>query len=292
MDRSKIIEKIINHEHWLNEDCAGWEKMKADFSGEDLSGFDFCEMNLKHAVFRNSKLKNNSFVDTDLTEAIFEDAIIENSIFNNVSLIKADLKNVYCRNSVFKKTNLSYSNLYHSNLFFSDFSYSYLYFTNLSFANLTGLRFVGANLSSANFEYSILTGSDFLNAKISSTRFNNSDLRWASHVNFIPIACPEEGSFIGYKKARNRIIKLEICEDAKRSSALGRKCRCNKAKVLSITNFDGTPALVSELPSDYDFNFIYKVGEIIEEPNYCENRFNEYSEGIRFFINRQEAIDY
>ena len=44
----------------------------------------------------------------------------------------------------------------------------------------------------------------------------------------------KKGSFIGWKKAKNYIIKLEVLADAKRSSATGRKCRCDKAKVVAI----------------------------------------------------------
>ena len=32
---NKIVER---HQHWLKEDCEGWEDMKADLSGADLSG--------------------------------------------------------------------------------------------------------------------------------------------------------------------------------------------------------------------------------------------------------------
>jgi hypothetical protein len=44
--------------------------------------------------------------------------------------------------------------------------------------------------------------------------------------------------------------------------------------------------------SDYDNNFIYKVGEIVEEPNFDENRWEECAPGIHFFITRQEAVNY
>ena len=43
------------------------------------------------------------------------------------------------------------------------------------------------------------------------------------------LSCPTEGSFIGWKKASGHIVKLRIPEDARRSSATGHKCRCDKA---------------------------------------------------------------
>lgn len=109
----------------------------------------------------------------------------------------------------------------------------------------------------------------------------------------LPITCPEEGSFIGFKKCENNlIVKLEIPEDALRSSATTRKCRCSKAKVLSITNVDGSDANTDTAASKYDKNFIYKVGETVDVSNFNTDRWNECSAGIHFFITRQEAVEY
>ena len=121
---------------------------------------------------------------------------------------------------------------------------------------------------------------------------SGANLSGAKNLNF-PIACPEEGSFIGFKKCQDgKIVELEIPVEALRCSASGRKCRCSKAKVLSITNIDGTDANVGMAISKYDRNFIYKVGETIEVPNFDTDRWNECSTGIHFFITRQEAVDY
>lgn len=121
-------------------------------------------------------------------------------------------------------------------------------------------------------------------------------LSGAKNIPFIPYACPDFGSFIGYKKCYNQIgeviVELEILSDARRCSATGRKCRCDKAKVLSIQNIDGTTAEISEARSKYDNEFVYRVGEIVEVKDFCEDRWKECSAGIHFFINRQEAVNY
>ena len=107
------------------------------------------------------------------------------------------------------------------------------------------------------------------------------------------MACPEEGSFIGYKKSRdNYIVKLEILSDAKRCSGTGRKCRCSKARVLSITNSDGTSNYITSVPSKFDSDFVYKIGEIVSVSDFDEDRWNECSTGIHFFITREEAVNY
>lgn len=105
----------------------------------------------------------------------------------------------------------------------------------------------------------------------------------------------EEGSFIGYKKCEDVngtfIVKLLIPEDAKRSSATTRKCRCSKAKVLSIISVIGNEHTDS-VRSMYDRNFIYKVGKTVEVKDFNEDRWNECSTGIHFFITENEAIFY
>lgn len=124
---------------------------------------------------------------------------------------------------------------------------------------------------------------------------SNADLSNAENVS-IPINCPEKGAFIGFKKALSDeneevIVELLITEDAKRSSATSRKCRCSKAKVLSITSLDGTEQY-NEAYSTYDDDFIYEVGKTVEPDSFDEDRFDECSNGIHFFITRQEAVDY
>ena len=133
---------------------------------------------------------------------------------------------------------------------------------------------------------------DLSRANLSRANLSGTNLSGTKNRPFVPYACPDVGSFLGYKKAEKYIVELEILSDARRCSATGRKCRCDKAKVLAIQNIDGTTADVESVPSDYNHEFVYKVGEIVEEPNFNDNRWDECSEGIHFFINRQEAVDY
>lgn len=44
------LDKIVEqHKHWWNEDCEGWEGMKADLHGADLHGADLCGADLRDA---------------------------------------------------------------------------------------------------------------------------------------------------------------------------------------------------------------------------------------------------
>lgn len=104
------------------------------------------------------------------------------------------------------------------------------------------------------------------------------------------ITCPDTGSFIAWKKAGGYIVKLEIPEDAKRSSATTRKCRADRAKVIEIQNIDGSKAEVEEVTSER--GGVYKVGEMIYPDEWDDCRWNECSHGIHFFVTRMEAEDW
>ena len=151
---------------------------------------------------------------------------------------------------------------------------------NLRGADLSGVDLRGADLSGAN-----LSGANLIGA-------NLSDISYNENTAFYAMVCPEKGSFIGYKKASGKIIELMITEKAKRSSATTRKCRCSEAVVLSITNIDGTNFDGEKVVSDYDKSFVYEVGKTISVDNFNDNRWEECSEGIHFFITRDEAVRY
>ena len=166
---------------------------------------------------------------------------------------------------------------------------------NLRYANLRDANLRYANLRYADLRNANLYGADLRNANLRYTDLRDADLRDANLYGaknlVFPIACPEKGSFIGWKKCRgNLIVELEICEDAKRSSATTRKCRCDKAKVIAITSPDGGAEEVAQ--SSYTPDFIYRVGDIVSVPDFDDNRWNECAPGIHFFITRQEAVDY
>ena len=168
--------------------------------------------------------------------------------------------------------------------------------TDLLNAVLRGANLSGANLFNADLRGADFHGANLLNANLSGANLRGADLRSAKNVPYIPMVCPEEGDFIGWKKAEGNkdkvIVKLRIPSDAKRSSATTRKCRCSKAEVIAIYNLDGTEEGETTCHSDYDNSFIYEVGKTVEVTNFSEDRWSECAKGIHFFINRQEAIDY
>ena len=113
---------------------------------------------------------------------------------------------------------------------------------------------------------------------------------------YFELRCPKKGTFTGYKKARDIygndvIVKLQITDDSKRSSATTKKCRCSKAKVLSITSIDGK-SKYEEAYSSFDNNFIYKVDDIVSVEDFNNDRWEECTTGIHFFMTRKKAENY
>ena len=158
---------------------------------------------------------------------------------------------------------------------------------------------VRADLSYTDLSYTDLRGADLSCTNLTRANLNEANLN-AIKYNYLSmglnLVCPEEGSYIGYKKAKTKdkeavIIKLLITEDALRSSATTRKCRCSKAKVLSITSLDKAKSY-KEAYSKQDNTFIYRVGEIVEVKDFDTNRWKECSTGIHHFITRKEAVEY
>lgn len=156
-------------------------------------------------------------------------------------------------------------------------------------ADLSGVDLSNTDLNGVDLERVDLSNADLSNANLNKANLNN--IKTNIYTIGYNLACPEEGSFIGYKKAGKYIVKLLILEDSKRSSATTLKCRCDKAKVLDIEEI-GTGEKIETTPSDYDINFVYKIGGIVKVEDFDENRWNECASGIHFFVNKQNAIQY
>ena len=183
-----------------------------------------------------------------------------------------------------------------ANLRGADLRCANLHYANLSFADLSGADLRDATLSGANLRGADLRGADLRGADLRGADLSDANLRGATlsgaiNIPFIALSCPSEGTLIGWKKVRDYLIKLEIPEDAKRCSATTNKCRCDKAKVLSITDIQ-SGAEIQEITNNQYAPCVYKVGEMVYPDSFDDDRWNECSNGIHFFINKQEAINY
>jgi hypothetical protein len=166
-------------------------------------------------------------------------------------------------------------------------------------AHLSGADLSGAHLSYADLSCADLRGADLSNSDLRGANLCHANLSGAkldnikhdANTSFFAPQCPKEGSFIGWKKCRDdTLVKLLITENAKRSSATTLKCRCSEAKVLAIYDKDGKE--ISETVSSRNISFVYKVGEVVKVDDFDDNRWNECSRGIHFFISKEVAKQY
>ena len=207
-------------------------------------------------------------------------------------LMNADLRGANLRGADLRGADLRGANLRDAYLIDANLRGADLMNADLRGAYLIGADLRGANLRDAYLMNADLMNADLMNADLRGAYLIGADLSGAKNIPFIPFACPDSGSFIGYKKANDYVVKLEILANARRCSSTGRKCRCDKARVLSITNLDGTDTNISTVSSNHDKSFVYTVGEVVEVPDFDTDRWNECTAGIHFFINRQEAVEY
>ncbi|WP_407447782.1 pentapeptide repeat-containing protein [Fibrobacter sp.] len=126
------LDKIVEqHQHWLNEDCEGWEEMKADLRGADLSG-----ANLRGADLSGTDLYRANLCRADLSGADLRGADLSGANLSGANLRGADLRGADLRGADLSGANLRYADLSGANLCRAD----------LRGANLRGADLCGADL--------------------------------------------------------------------------------------------------------------------------------------------------
>ena len=123
-------------------------------------------------------------------------------------------------------------------------------------------------------------------------RENGADLRGADlrgaylgdakNLKLPPFQIPQEGELVVWKKlAGGKLCKLRIPPDAKRTaSVIGRKCRAEFAEVI-----EGSGSSWRGLENDIE----YAPGKTVRPDSYDDNPLVECSNGIHFFLTKEEA---
>ena len=235
------------------------------FIAQDCDGWENMSAYLGGADLRNADLRGANIGGANLRGAYLGGANLRGAYLGDAYLGDANLNGA----------NLNGADLCGANLRGAD----------LNGANLSGAYLSGANLRKANFINANLSGADLCGADLRDVKYNE-------RTAFLSFVCPEEGDFIAWKKVGDAIIKLRIPAEAKRSSATTRKCRCEFAEVLELQNLDGTPYNDDKVVNNNHVETIYKVGEIVRPDSWDDNRWNECSHGIHFFMTRDEAVRY
>lgn len=281
--RAELDQILHKHKLWLINIPEG---ECADLRGANLHDADLYRADLQKAYLQHSDLQNTDLRCANLRGTILRGADLYVANLFCADLFGADLYRAHLRGACLQDADLRNVNLQGADLRCA----------NLRFADLRGADLRGADLRNAYLQGTKFQDADLRDTNLYGTRLYGADLQGANLYGAknidCPFACPEKGAFTAFKKANDLIVELLIPENAKRCSATSRKCRCSEAKVISITNPDGTEAGIDAVASSRDRTFIYKVGETVAVTDFDEDRWNECSTGIHFFITRQEAVNY
>lgn len=210
-------------------------------------------------------LREREFRDMDLTGADLSHADLTLSSFQNVALRDADLHGSTVKNALFDGCLLRGADFRDADMATASFRY----------CDMGGCDIRGADLFGAVLEHAMLEG------VVSDER-----TRW------FRLHCPEKGAFLAYKKCVNdRMVQLLVPEDARRTSATLPSCRCDKAKVLTIKSFDFKEEF-EEAWSLVDEDFVYRKGQWVQVDDFNEDRWQDSTTGIHFWLTREEAEAY
>ena len=242
--------------------------------------------NINGVVLFSHTAENNSIKIT-VEEAVKKNVSLNGADLEGADLEGADLEGANLRNTSLKKADLAWADLAGANL-----EGAKLEDADISWADLKDAILKDANIKDANLKGAFLEGANLAGAVLNAAHLNAAHLNGAQNIPCIPLSCPSEGAFVAWKKVEGKyLVKLQVPEDARRSSATTRKCRCDKALVLDITSLDGNKHYDEVTNTNYK-ETIYKVGEFVYPDSFDENRWNECSHGIHFFVNKEDAIKY
>ena len=159
--------------------------------------------------------------------------------------------------------------------------YANLRGADLSGADLSNANLRGANLSGANLHGAELRGADLSNANLRGADLSGANL---SDANYSPFQiCPQEGSFMAWKQISTGIIKIRIPSKAKRTSSLvGRKCRAEY--VYMVEGEEGCGMR--------DHSVKYRIGKKTKADSFDDDIRIECTNGIHFFLTKEEAEQY
>ncbi len=160
---------------------------------------------------------------------------------------------------------------------------------------LHGADFRDANMATASFRYCDMGGCDIRGADLFGAILEHAMLEGVvsdERTQWFRLHCPEKGAFLAYKKCVNdRMVQLLVPEDARRTSATMPSCRCDKAKVLTIKSFEFKEEF-EEAWSLVDEDFVYRKGQWVQVDDFNEDRWQDSTTGIHFWLTREEAKAY
>ena len=194
---------------------------------------------------------------------------------------RADLQYAYLQRADLQRAHLQRADLQGADLQYADLQYAYLQGAHLQRAHLQDADLQDADLQRADLQRADLQGAYLQGAYLRGAHLQGAHLPW--------FQIPQDGTLTVYKKVQDKIVKLLIPAKAKRTASLvGRKCRAEYAKVLSI---EGDKPVTSDGLRQGP-KTRYEVGKTVKPDSYDDDIRTECSHGIHFFLTREEAEEF
>ena len=239
------------------------------------------------AVRSRAYLAGANLARANLAGANLAGAYIARADLAGANLAGANLAGAYIADANLAGAYIADANLAGAYIARADLAGANLAGANLAGANLAGAYIAGANLAGAYIARADLAGANLAGADLAGAYIADANLAGAKGAD-LAIARTRilpAGDLIGWKKAGDAIVKLRIPADARRSHAFGRKCRAEFADVLEIIGSNAVTDANGLLTE-------YRAGERVRPDKWDDNWQEECSNGIHFFITREEAEAY
>lgn len=292
----------------------------ARFTGTDLSESVMNNVTFRNCVFFRCRLTGASICGCRFMRCRFkggeDDSLtVSGTSFDGCSVADSVIRKLGVRGSRFRNFDM------HSSIV-SDFT--------LADSTIEGGMFYSLSASEGSIVRSSLKPERISRLAMTAITLDNTEFRTGDseslHITDVsvlngadkidipyPMACPSHGEFTGWKIAVDAVplstgealVELLIPADADRSSAFSSKCRASKAIVKGIWRLEGSPTrggrrIMEPLQSAKSLfggsmdgsRITYTVGETVYPGKFDPNRFAECSDGIHFFVDREEAMRY
>ena len=101
------MERILQlHKNWLMDTEEPLDRLRADFTGQDLHGIDFSGRDLSLAIFKGANLEGAIFFNAKLVGTNFEGANLTKVSFANANLTAANIKKANTSDTIFTNAQL------------------------------------------------------------------------------------------------------------------------------------------------------------------------------------------
>lgn len=208
---------------------------------------------------------------------------LEQKVKDGESLQGADLSCVNLAGVNLAGVNLRYADMRGASLRGANLAGADMYRTTLRYADLAYADLSGVPLDGSDLRYADMRGANLRGADLRRTNLSDANIEGSKLPDYQ--ICPEEGSFVAYKKLSTGVIaKLQIPEDAERTSSLvSRKCRASHVVVLEGSGFS---------PTRIESYLDYVPGMTVYADSFDPDPRTDCTHGIHFFMTRKEAEDW